>query len=459
MLVGDDNALPSHPWSDLLKRSRREELVNRLLYSAGITTMVSQPGLGKTTTAMGVGLTTGIGEIFAGQQIKQRPVIWIPGEGLDDLRPMYEAWRQFKRCEAEPQGFYLEDGLDFHSNADDTNKLLRLLEGPPPLIITDALADMIGDGDEDRAKDINRAYRNFWRVVITARASFFVLHHSGWEGTRERGSSAIRAKSDIVIQVTEFDPAAGIMKLKHLKRRGGPKEEFSVEVKLVEVAGFKEPIPVVTGVEPSALTIMLSERPPETERHARQLVQIMLGLPDAEATNGQLKTAWEAQPKSSPSTFNRALNCAAKEKKWFVGGGARNAKYTLNPDESWKAAIGGEHNQQPSASASASVSASLSSSTPYRGVEVNESDEIGVKKVSWNRVDTDTDTGGCENPGSTRPAPQSQYDREIEAMLRAEQAVKAKAAEAASVAAAPVEGSSPEEDLVAAALAHLKKPA
>ena len=83
---------------------------------------------------------------------------------------------------------------------------------------------------------------------------FFIPHHSGWDEKRERGSTAIRAKSDILVQITKFDPGAGIIKLKHHKRRGGRKlDEFCFEVKLVEVDGYPQAIPIVTGRAPWAV--------------------------------------------------------------------------------------------------------------------------------------------------------------------------------------------------------------
>ena len=42
---------------------------------------------------------------------------------------------------------------------------------------------------------------------------------------------------------------------------------------------------------------------------------------------------------SKPTSYKRAFNYAT-EKKWFVGGGKQGAPYNLNPDGSWKAALG-----------------------------------------------------------------------------------------------------------------------
>jgi len=40
-----------------------------------------------------------------------------------------------------------------------------------------------------------------------------------------------------------------------------------------------------------------------------------------------------------PTAYKRAFNFAA-ERKWFVGGGGQGKPYYLNPDGSWRAALG-----------------------------------------------------------------------------------------------------------------------
>jgi hypothetical protein len=390
--MGDDeesNKLHSYSWPELLKRPRRELLVNDLLFTTGVTTLVAPSGDGKTTLALSISLTVATGGIWNGQIIKPRPVVWVAGEGQDDLRPMYEAWLKEHPNYQAPQGCFLEEPIDLSSGS-ETDKLIKLLEGmPPALIVTDALADMIGDLSEDKSKDMNQVYRNIWRVGRNNNGSFLIPHHAGWNTERERGSTGIRAKNDIVAQIVDFDPAAGFIKLKHNKRRGGAKlKEFAYEVKLITVAGYPQPIPIVTGVNKTTADIILNQPIEEAEGHARELVRIMLeDFPDG-ATNAQ----FQKKSGMTASTFNRARGWA-KGAGWLVGGGGRGVRYKLNPDESWKVAISSPALSLPS----------LPSLHPYRGVEVNESDRakgIASMEVSWNQVGSDSD----RPPKSEKPS-------------------------------------------------------
>jgi hypothetical protein len=172
---------------------------------------------------------------------------------------MYEAWMKLHPNSRTPQGGFFEEAIDLSSDY-QTDKLIALIKGTPPsLIVLDALVDMIGDLDDDRSKDMNRFFRNVWRIARANDSSILITHHTPWESNRERGSTAIRAKSDIVANVAKFEPESGTVELAHNKRRGGAKRKsFAFEVKLVSVSGYPQPIPIVTGKVLSKAEIALN---------------------------------------------------------------------------------------------------------------------------------------------------------------------------------------------------------
>jgi hypothetical protein len=326
-------AVDIHPLSELMKRKPREVLVANLLFAKGITTLVAPSGDGKTTTGASIALLTAAGGIWDGKKIEPRPVLWIAGEGEDDLPPMVQAGAKDHGLEWEklPISICFE-AVDF-SSIIETNHLIEKLKGMPPmLIIADALADIIGDLSEDKSKDITQVYKNLRLVEKKTGSVILVLHHQGWNSDRERGSTAIRAKSDIMVQIAEFKPDDGYIKLTHLKRRGGPKvKEFTYEVKLVPVEGCEHDVPIVTGVDATA-SMLLNEDLAANEEHARDLVQIV-------ATQSQSPVAWSDLKELSgkpKSTFKRGLDEAVKVKGWLLWG---KGGYALNPDGSWEAAL------------------------------------------------------------------------------------------------------------------------
>jgi hypothetical protein len=248
MAYDDLEKLCPYSWPELLTRPRREQLVDEILFSKGVTTLVAQSGEGKTTFANSVGLTAATGGTWDGKIIKPRPLVWCAGEGQDDMRPMYEAWTQFHPDAPTPLGLWLDEAIDFSSEraTKQFNELLKDMKMAEAVIVPDALADHIAGLDENTSKDINQVYKNIWEVVKVNGAAFLIPHHSGWDEKRERGSTAIRAKSDIVLQIVKFEAEKGIIELKHHKRRGGRKlPQILFELKLIDVEGYAQAIPIV----------------------------------------------------------------------------------------------------------------------------------------------------------------------------------------------------------------------
>ena len=323
------DAIVMQRWSELLKKQRREMLIEHLLFTTGVTTLVAESGGGKTTKAMAVAMTVATGGMWGDKRAVARPVFWVAGEGQYDLSPMYEGWMGCHPGCVEPAGGFYEEPIELANEA-ETDKLIKTLDGlPPALIITDALSDMIGGGDESSARDMNRVYRNVWRVVQSRGAAFLIPHHSGWDNERERGSTVIRAKSDIVVKIKSFDPVAGVMGLGHLKRRGGAKlKDFYLASRLISVAGYPEPIPVIMGPQSTADAILSIPFGESDEANARKLVKetMLVHFPEG-ATHKELKE----KSGMSGGTWQRAFDLA-RDQGWINGGGGRGMKWSVNAD-------------------------------------------------------------------------------------------------------------------------------
>jgi RecA-family ATPase len=223
----DLEPLETYPWSEILKLPKREILIPDLAFTTGVTTVVAESGGGKTTLISSAVWTAAIGGLWAGKLIKPQPVIWVAGEGQYDLGPIYEAWMKEHPGCPELGGRFMIEPIDLSSGR-QTDRLIKLVKSmDPPMVVTDALADMLGALDESKNKDMQQIYKNVWRVVGANQASF-LPHHSGWDNSRERGATTIRAKSDIVVQIVKYDPVAGFIEFKHHKRRGGAKRRSSL---------------------------------------------------------------------------------------------------------------------------------------------------------------------------------------------------------------------------------------
>jgi AAA domain len=332
-----DGSFQFHPWPDLLNRTRRNMIVDRLIPEGGLTTLVGASGEGKTTLAMALALTIDTGAKFLSEAAKPRPVIWVAGEGLEDLRPLYEAWLQSNPSAPPPQGGFIDAPLRFYESDEDTNLLIarikaRPVDCPKPVIFLDALADMMDGGDEDKAKDMNRVYARLWRVIRETGSAVVVIHHTGWEGTRGKGSMAYRAKSDIEVLV-KLDQAAMTFNLTCNKTRRGSKwKSIGVSAKSVKVEGFREEILVATGVEVAATSPQAAQAQTKRDKD----LDLMMVTLDLDCGGSATRGAWLAKMQEkygtanwSEDTFDRKRKVLSQEGSITGGGGIRGEPYVL----------------------------------------------------------------------------------------------------------------------------------
>jgi hypothetical protein len=65
--------------------------------------------------------------------------------------------------------------------------------------VFDTLAQCMAGGEENSATEMGRAIEACSRLRLRFGCSVLALHHTGWDTTRERGSSALRAAADATI--------------------------------------------------------------------------------------------------------------------------------------------------------------------------------------------------------------------------------------------------------------------
>ena len=135
------------------------------------------------------------------------------GEGLRGLKWRIEAW-MMAHPEAEEADVLanlriipdVPHLLDERHSAMllNTAEAMTEVQGADPLrlVIVDTWARAMVGGDENSQKDAGLAVNACERVRRLTGSSVLVVHHSGTEGTRERGSTALRGAADTSLMMT-----------------------------------------------------------------------------------------------------------------------------------------------------------------------------------------------------------------------------------------------------------------
>jgi hypothetical protein len=336
----DDDRVIVRPWSELDNEPDREVLIEGILFSQGVTTIVSAPGGGKTTFAVAIAMTVHSGGIWAGDRIKQRPVLWIVADDKGTLKSTRKIWlKESPNAKLMDGGGWIDGPVDLSDAANRVRELREWLRGKPPmLIVIDMLADCFGELDDERAKDAIKVYKQIWRIVREHGSTFLNLQHSPWNGKRPKGSIAMPGKNDIILLIDELNVKEGYIKMEHFKRREGPMlKNLAYETKLVALEGKPHPLPLVTGKLKDMADWALNRDWTADEEGARELVRIVAHWPAGmgKPTHGRLKKRFG----KGDGTFNRARDEAVKVNEWLVGGGGKGKAYQLNPNGCWKKAL------------------------------------------------------------------------------------------------------------------------
>ncbi len=148
---------------------------------------------------------------WMGHQINEPgPVAFILGEGGYDAGVRLDAWMQAHPGASDNLIVYsIEEQLDLMRGSVvdsiiedlETYRAETFPDKTWRLIVFDTQADHMPSGDEDRSKDFTVMKRSIQRIAHETGAAVGLVHHTGWDDSRERGSSRQRQALDVVMQV------------------------------------------------------------------------------------------------------------------------------------------------------------------------------------------------------------------------------------------------------------------
>ena len=89
---------------------------------------------------------------------------------------------------------------------DEVNALIETARPVAPRVLSiDTLHRNLGGGDDSSSKDIGLYTRHVDRIRDALHCCVVTIHHTGWDETRERGSTALRGALDTLIALRRQD--------------------------------------------------------------------------------------------------------------------------------------------------------------------------------------------------------------------------------------------------------------
>ena len=185
-------------------------LIKNIIEEESLTQIWGAPKSGKSFIAIAMSCAIASGQDFYGNKSFKKPVLYIVGEGLRGCK---------RRLSAIEQGMYSLKGVPLYlsdravriGDKDDFERLVqeieavKAIEGDIGMIVVDTFQRNFGGGNENSAEDVGNFIHQLDGLISTYGCNVCIVHHSGHEGTRARGSSVIGASLDYEFQVKRTD--------------------------------------------------------------------------------------------------------------------------------------------------------------------------------------------------------------------------------------------------------------
>lgn len=185
-------------------------LIKDVCESESLMQIFGSPKSGKSFVAIAMSCAIASGQDFYGNESYKKPVLYICGEGQRGVKRRLSAWQQ-AQYSLEKVPLYLSDRAVRIGDKDDFERLtheieaIKAIEGDIGMIVVDTFQRNFGGGNENSAEDVGNFIHQLDGLIATYGCNVCIVHHSGHEGTRARGSSVIGASLDYEFSVKRTD--------------------------------------------------------------------------------------------------------------------------------------------------------------------------------------------------------------------------------------------------------------
>jgi len=215
-----------------------EWLVNGMLVNGGSSQIAGFTSSGKSSVAQDITFCVAAGRPYRGEiPVRSGAAVYIAAEGWRGIGQRVDAWFAYHAvpCTETVPVYFIPAAPQLLTTADldDLLRALFTLPTPPVLITIDTLARTFLGQDERNETDMGLYLAAVERIQRETGAHVCVVHHTGWNQERERGSVALRGGMDTSMLVTREDRT---VTLTCTKQKDG--EEFAPLVsELLECGG------------------------------------------------------------------------------------------------------------------------------------------------------------------------------------------------------------------------------
>lgn len=196
-------------------------LIKGLLGGAGTVSILRAPSnAGKSAVAVALAVHVAVSEPLAGLRVSGGGVLYIAAEAPRSVCLRIEPYRD--RLQGRARVHLLARPLDLRAPVDRAalvSHAKRLPGAPVRLVVIDTLICCLGDGDENASRDMHAVIEGARVVADGLGAHVMLVHHTGHQQDRLRGSSALVAAIDSELALGKADDETRVVPLTTPKQR------------------------------------------------------------------------------------------------------------------------------------------------------------------------------------------------------------------------------------------------
>lgn len=191
-----------YTWDEISEWQDPAWLVDPIVPAGAFAVLYGPSGCYKTFVVLDLAASVASDTPWMGRHsVAGGAVLYVIGEGRGGWHKRRHAW-QSAHPHATVKLWTLPEAIAVPDDdtADRIDATIRAIGEPVRLLVLDTYARTLGNRNESSTEDAGAYIRVVDRIRETHGCAVIVLHHTGWDTTRERGSTALRAAADTVIK-------------------------------------------------------------------------------------------------------------------------------------------------------------------------------------------------------------------------------------------------------------------
>jgi len=191
---------------------------------------------GKTLAVMDMCAHLSAGMTWGDRRTEQAMIVYVAGEGVDDVQRRYAAWRLNNQI-SEQLPFFIRTVPAYLTESEYASHLakeIKSLQGQypdlPVIVVVDTVARNFGPGKEENGAGMSDFANNILDYVVRPLdATVIAVHHSGHgDSERSRGHSSFAAALDGSIKVSKEDSHITVATSFSRNTEGGDELHFRI---------------------------------------------------------------------------------------------------------------------------------------------------------------------------------------------------------------------------------------